>query len=197
MVADRRIPQLTATTSAATADEIPIWVAGSAVTRKITKANFLQGAFTGGGTLATGGFTLTVPATGTAALLATANVFTAAQKAIGAAMGAQLASSGDGQSIRHVGAIRAATMALTTGSFRTITFDGDGVLLVVEAGYAALLFATYIATTITELADPDGLVPGILTVTKSATTRNVVITNVSGTTRNVSVMALGAITAIA
>ena len=197
MMADKTITQLTATTSAATADEIPIWVAGSAVTRKITKANFLQGAFTGGGTLATGGFTLTVPATGTAALLATANVFTAAQKAIGAAMGAQLASSGDGQSIRHVGAIRAATMALTTGSFRTITFDGDGVLLVVEAGYAALLFATYIATTITELADPDGLVPGILTVTKSATTRNVVITNVSGTTRNVSVMALGAITAIA
>jgi hypothetical protein len=34
---------------------------------------------TGGGTVALGGFTLTVPATGTAALLATANVFTAAQ----------------------------------------------------------------------------------------------------------------------
>ena len=36
---------------------------------------------TTGGTLALGGFTLTVPATGTAALLATANVFTAAQTA--------------------------------------------------------------------------------------------------------------------
>jgi hypothetical protein len=35
---------------------------------------------TGGGTVALGGFTLTVPATGTAALLATANVFTAIQK---------------------------------------------------------------------------------------------------------------------
>lgn len=35
---------------------------------------------TGGGTIATGGFTLTVPATGTAALLGTANIFTAAQK---------------------------------------------------------------------------------------------------------------------
>ena len=61
-MADKTITQLTATTSAATADEIPIWVAGSAVTRKITKANFLQGAFTGGGTLATGGFTLYLPA---------------------------------------------------------------------------------------------------------------------------------------
>jgi hypothetical protein len=35
---------------------------------------------TGGGIVALGGFTLTVPATGTAALLATANVFTAIQK---------------------------------------------------------------------------------------------------------------------
>lgn len=35
--------------------------------------------FTGGGILATGGFTLTVPATGTAALLGTANVFTTLQ----------------------------------------------------------------------------------------------------------------------
>ena len=77
-MADKTITQLTATTSAATADEIPIWVAGSAVTRKITKANFLQGAFTGGGTVATGGFTLTVPATGTAALLGTANTLTKA-----------------------------------------------------------------------------------------------------------------------
>ena len=34
---------------------------------------------TGGGTISLGGFTLTVPATGTAALLATANAFTAAQ----------------------------------------------------------------------------------------------------------------------
>lgn len=36
---------------------------------------------TGGGTVALGGFTLTVPATGTAALLATGNIFTAAQTA--------------------------------------------------------------------------------------------------------------------
>jgi len=79
-MADKTITQLTATTSAASSDEIPIWVAGSAVTRKITKANFLQGAFTGGGTVATGGYTLTVPATGTAALRGVANTFTAAQK---------------------------------------------------------------------------------------------------------------------
>lgn len=38
---------------------------------------------TGGGTIALGGFTLTVPATGTAALLATANTFTANQSITG------------------------------------------------------------------------------------------------------------------
>jgi hypothetical protein len=38
-----------------------------------------SGTLTGGGTIATGGYTLTVPATGTAALLATANVFTVNQ----------------------------------------------------------------------------------------------------------------------
>lgn len=75
-MADRTITQLTVTTSAAAGDEIPIWVAASSVTRKITKANFMGGVLTGAGTVATGGFTLTVPATGTAALLGTANTFT-------------------------------------------------------------------------------------------------------------------------
>lgn len=98
-MADKTITQLTATTSAATADEIPLWVAGSAVTRKITKANFLQGAFTGGGTVATGGYTLTVPATGTAALLATANVFTVLQTINAAA--------GDSQRWQYSGTTRA------------------------------------------------------------------------------------------
>jgi hypothetical protein len=47
---------------------------------KITRDELRIGmGITGGGTLATGGFTLTLPATGTAALLGTANVFTAAQ----------------------------------------------------------------------------------------------------------------------
>ncbi len=84
-MADKTITQLTATATAASSDEIPIWVAGSAVTRKITKANFMGGAFTGGGTVATGGYTLTVPATGTAALLGTAQTFTGAKTFSGGA----------------------------------------------------------------------------------------------------------------
>ena len=50
------------------------WVAG-----KFPAGYSVIGNITGGGTIATGGFTLTVPATGSAALLAVANVFTADQ----------------------------------------------------------------------------------------------------------------------
>lgn len=78
-MANKTINDLTTTTSAASSDLIPLWVAGSAVTRKITKLNFMGGVLSGAGTVATGGFTLTVPATGTAALREAANTFTAAQ----------------------------------------------------------------------------------------------------------------------
>jgi len=40
---DKTINALTATTTAVGADEIPMWVAGSGVTRKITRENFLSG----------------------------------------------------------------------------------------------------------------------------------------------------------
>jgi hypothetical protein len=53
---------------------------GTGVNNAGTLTNASNTTITGGGTVALGGFTLTVPATGTAALLATANVFTAVQK---------------------------------------------------------------------------------------------------------------------
>ena len=53
---------------------------GTGVANTGTITNASNTTITGGGTVALGGFTLTVPATGTAALLATANVFTAIQK---------------------------------------------------------------------------------------------------------------------
>lgn len=52
---------------------------GTGVSNAGTLTNASNTTITGGGTLALAGFTLTVPATGTAALLGTANVFTAAQ----------------------------------------------------------------------------------------------------------------------
>lgn len=52
---------------------------GTGVNNAGTITNATNTTITGGGTLALGGFTLTVPATGSAALLATANVFSAVQ----------------------------------------------------------------------------------------------------------------------
>lgn len=53
---------------------------GTGVNNAGTLTNASNTTITGGGTVALGGFTLTVPATGTAALLATANVFTENQQ---------------------------------------------------------------------------------------------------------------------
>lgn len=58
---------------------LPSASGGTGVNNAGTLTNASNTTITGGGTLALGGFTLTVPATGSAALLATANVFTAAQ----------------------------------------------------------------------------------------------------------------------
>jgi hypothetical protein len=69
----------TVATSAAAADKILLWVVSGGVQRAITKANFMGGVLTGAGTVATGGFTLTVPATGTAALLGGPQTFTGAK----------------------------------------------------------------------------------------------------------------------
>jgi hypothetical protein len=103
----KTINALTVTTTAAGGDFVPIWRAANSDTRKITKANFVGAVITGGGTIATGGFTLTVganstingsvvgnisgggtlasggftltvPATGTAALINLAQIYTAA-----------------------------------------------------------------------------------------------------------------------
>ena len=61
-MANKTISDLTATTSAASGDFVPVWRASNGDTRKITKANFMGGVLTGAGTIATGGFTLTVGA---------------------------------------------------------------------------------------------------------------------------------------
>lgn len=57
-------------------DFIPIWDVAAAQSKKATIANILDARLTGGGIVATGGFTLTVPATGTVMLLEGAQTVT-------------------------------------------------------------------------------------------------------------------------
>lgn len=66
-------------TGIANADEVPVWDVSAGNTRMVSRANFVGATLTGGGTVATGGFTLTVPQTGTAALRDAANTFTGVQ----------------------------------------------------------------------------------------------------------------------
>ena len=58
---------------------LPVANGGTGINNAGTLTNASNTTITGGGTLALGGFTATIPATGTAALLGTANAFTAAQ----------------------------------------------------------------------------------------------------------------------
>ncbi len=73
---NKTINDLNEQVSPAAGDFLALWVTGSAAMRKVTRANLVGATLTGGGAIATGGYTLTMPATGTAALLATVNTFT-------------------------------------------------------------------------------------------------------------------------
>lgn len=75
-MAEVTINDLAEVTTIASGDFVAIWRTANADTRKITRANLYGGLLTGGGTIATGGYTLTVPATGTAVLLDVAQTLT-------------------------------------------------------------------------------------------------------------------------
>lgn len=68
-MSDVTINDLAEVSTIASGDFVAIWRTANGDTRKITRANLYGGLLTGGGTIATGGYTLTVPATGTAVLL--------------------------------------------------------------------------------------------------------------------------------
>ena len=78
-MADLSVDGLGELSSPAANDEIGIWDVSAGQYLKIQRSTLVGGTITGGGTIATGGFTLTVPATGTAALLTSANLFSAGQ----------------------------------------------------------------------------------------------------------------------
>lgn len=60
-------------------DKVSAWDTSAGTAGYITLSGITGTAVTGGGTVATGGYTLTVPATGTAALLGSTNTFTRTQ----------------------------------------------------------------------------------------------------------------------
>jgi hypothetical protein len=78
-MADVSVNALTSLTTPANDDLVPIWDTSAGQLKQVRRDALNGGTLTGSGTVATGGFTLTVPATGSAALLGTVNVFTVGQ----------------------------------------------------------------------------------------------------------------------
>ncbi len=70
-MAEYTVDGLAELASPAANDEIGIWDVSAGQYLKIRRDTLVGGTVTGGGTIATGGYTLTVPATGTAALITT------------------------------------------------------------------------------------------------------------------------------
>lgn len=121
------IGQLTLVTSAAAADLIEIEVAASGLSRKITKANLIGATLTGGGSIVTGGFTLTIPKTGTVP--------------VGTGTDGRVAQwSGDANTLA------AATLAKTGAGVLTLAAAGAYTLTVPATGTAVLLDAVQTLT---------------------------------------------------
>lgn len=78
-MAQQKIGDLTLAASALDSDFIEFEIASNGLSRRITKANFIGATLTGGGIIATGGYTLSVPADGTASLLGVAQTYSAAK----------------------------------------------------------------------------------------------------------------------
>ena len=124
---------------------------GTGVNNAGTFTNASSTTITGGGTVALGGFTLTVPATGTAALLATANAFTAAQT-VTAANGLTTLAAATQDALRIAGRAGGtlsyvATLTPTTlTASRTYTLPDLSLILAGSAGGLTLNCIPYVTT---------------------------------------------------
>lgn len=75
-MADQTILQETLDNNIVDGDWLIYWKTSTGVQRRVERSSLLGATLTGAGTIATGGFTLTVPATGTAALMTATQTLT-------------------------------------------------------------------------------------------------------------------------
>lgn len=115
-MADITINGLVETTTPAAADFIGIWDVAAAQYKKVKRSNLVGATVTGGGTIATGGFTLTLPASGTAALVGINNNFVA-----------QTINGIDiGQAVTNMGISSSGTGILRVRAIPQMTITGPG-----------------------------------------------------------------------
>lgn len=125
-MADITINDLAEVTTIASGDFVAIWRTANGDTRKITRANLYGGLLTGGGTIATGGYTLTVPKTGTAV--------------VGSGTSGRVASFSD------TNTVAASTLAKSGAGVLTLSAASAYTLTVPATGTAALLDAAQTLT---------------------------------------------------
>ena len=191
----KTIHQLPVVTTAASGDEVAIWRAANSDTKRITKANFVGATITGGGTLATGGFTLTVggtssingnlsgpgftltvPATGTAALRDVANTFTQANTFAAATFGGATTFSAPAT---HTGQLNVNQFLVLTAANATLASDAitaTATLMVVDTEAAA---ATDTLSTIN-----GGIDGALIIIRQSNSARDILIDMTAGNIRN-------------
>lgn len=121
-MSDVTINDLAEVTTIASGDFVAIWRTANADTRKISRSNLYGGLLTGGGTIATGGFTLTVPKTGTAV--------------VGTGTSGRIASFSD------TNTLAASTLAKSGAGVLTLSAAGAYTLTVPATGTAVTLDAT-------------------------------------------------------
>ena len=205
-MATKNVSELTALAAAPAVDDvIPIWDLTASAYKKITVANFLGGYMTGAGTVATGGFTLTVPATGTAALLSAANAFTGANTftsitASSSVVGLVFRSVNTGiiadDTVYSVATGRATGVALLTSIFSNTTAGrrNSSCMIAFDTSVTASCAILWqpgaqVAATTGALANGDGT-DAVLTVS-THTDGNLYISNRNGFTVNLSILFFG------
>jgi hypothetical protein len=194
-MADQTIHDENIVTTAAIGDELLIWRVANNDTKRITKANFVGAILTGGGTLATGGFTLTVagdstingslvgpgftltvPATGTAGLLETAQTYTGAKTYSALLTAAAITASGNITANANLVASKFLILTSATATLASDAITATASLMIVDTEAAA---ATDTLSTIN-----GGVDGALIIINQSNSSRDILINVSAGNIRN-------------
>jgi hypothetical protein len=167
-------------------DWIGIWDIAAGQYKKIKRSNLVGVNVIGGGSIDLGGFTLQVPASGVAALLGSAQTFTAKQTlAAGATSGAQASTADDAAfsitAPSNVGVLvlMVANLASAAGAVAFRCQSGFAAQAALIASAAGTILATAVDTVLTGTTGTDGKI----TVSPNAADNKIYVENRSGGAR--------------
>lgn len=188
-MADKTINDLASLATPANDDLVGVWDTSAGQFVKVRRDVLNGGVLTGGGTVATAGFTLTLPATGTAALLGTQQVYTARETFQGGIVSGTQTGVGDDTAFSITPPSSNGIFVLWTANLNTAAGAVYFRTLTGSAGQCALIASgpsTIVSTTTdTVLAGTTGT-DGRVTISANAPDAKIYIENRSGGSRNFS-----------